>query len=85
MWRGGFCFSLQYRRKNTGVSLSDNDIPQIFNAFYRVEPSRNRQTGGSGLGLYIVKMILEQHQAKYQIENSALGVCFTINFEKKVN
>lgn len=77
--------NIQFVIENTGVSLSDNDIPQIFNAFYRVEPSRNRQTGGSGLGLYIVKMILEQHQAKYQIENSALGVCFTINFEKKVN
>lgn len=71
----------QFVIENTGVSLSNDDIPKLFNAFYRVEQSRNRQTGGSGLGLYIVKMILEQHHANYRIENSALGVCFTIIFE----
>ncbi len=35
---------------------------------------------GSGLGLYIVKMILEQHGADYQIRNTEQGVCFMIHF-----
>jgi two-component system sensor histidine kinase VanS len=66
--------------ENTGIHISDDDISKLFDAFYRVEKSRNRQTGGSGLGLYIVKMILDQHKASYKIENSASGVCFTIRF-----
>ena len=44
---------------NSGVSISDVDIKQIFEPFYRIENSHNRKTGGSGLGLYIVKNILE--------------------------
>lgn len=67
---------------NSGVSISDFDIEQIFEPFYRVESSHNRKTGGSGLGLYIVKNILEQHNLKYKIENTKQGVCFTIDFTR---
>lgn len=63
--------------ENTGVSIPEEALPHLFEAFYRVEQSRNRQTGGSGLGLYIVRMILEQHGAEYRMENTAEGVCFT--------
>ena len=65
---------------NGGVSISDFDIEQIFEPFYRVENSHNRKTGGSGLGLYIVKNTLEQHNLKHKIENTKQGVCFTIDF-----
>ncbi len=75
-WNGKIQFSIE----NTGVHLPEGDIPKLFDAFYRVERSRSRQTGGSGLGLYIVKMILEQHGADYQIRNTEQGVCFMINF-----
>lgn len=71
-WNGKIRFSIE----NTGVHLPEDDIPKLFDAFYRVERSRSRQTGGSGLGLYIVKMILEQHGADYQIRNTEQGVCF---------
>lgn len=64
------------RVENTGVSIPEEAIPHLFEAFYRAEQSRNRQTGGSGLGLYIVRMILEQHKAEYRIENIEDGVRF---------
>lgn len=67
---------LTVRVENSGVHLDDEAVPRIFEAFYRVEKSRNRNTGGSGLGLYIVKMILELHKAGYRIENTLTGVAF---------
>ncbi|PGS62274.1 HAMP domain-containing sensor histidine kinase, partial [Bacillus thuringiensis] len=42
---------------NTGVEIKEENIQHIFEPFYRIEKSRNRNTGGSGLGLYIVKQI----------------------------
>lgn len=66
--------------ENTGVHIPDEDIPKLFEAFYRVEQSRNRQTGGSGLGLYIVKTILDLHEAQIKIENSEHGVIVTVQF-----
>ncbi len=62
--------------ENTGADIPKEALPHLFEAFYRVEQSRNRQTGGSGLGLYIVKMILDQHGAEYFIENTEDGVRF---------
>lgn len=73
---GTVCFLLE----NTGVYIPDSEIIKLFDAFYRVEYSRNKRTGGSGLGLYIVKTILDQHQAEYSIENTKRGVLFTIRF-----
>ena len=72
--------SVQFLLENTGVHIPDSEIPKLFDAFYRVEHSRNKKTGGSGLGLYIVKTILEQHQAKYSIINTERGVLFSIQF-----
>lgn len=67
------------RVENSGVHLDEEAVPRIFEAFFRVEKSRNRNTGGSGLGLYIVKMILEIHKARYKIENTLTGVVFTFS------
>lgn len=67
--------------ENSGSHIPEDALGHVFEAFYRVETSRNRRTGGSGLGLYIVKMILDRHGAAYQIENTENGVCFTIHFE----
>ena len=65
---------------NTGASIDEEHLGKLFEPFYRVEKSRNRKTGGSGLGLYIVKKILELHQFDYRIENIDNGVKFTIQF-----
>ena len=66
--------------ENTGVHIPGGDIPKLFEAFYRVEQSRNRQTGGTGLGLYIVKTILDLHGAAIKIENTAQGVIASVQF-----
>ena len=70
------------RVENSGSHIDAEALPHVFEAFYRADASRSRRTGGSGLGLYIVKMILERHGADYQIENTGQGVRFTIYFSK---
>ncbi len=66
--------------ENTGAHIPDESIPKLFEAFYRVDRSRNRQTGGTGLGLYIVKTILDLHEAKIDIANTAQGVIVSVQF-----
>lgn len=65
---------------NTGASIDQSSIDHLFQPFYRVEKSRSRKTGGSGLGLYIVKRILEMHHLSYLIRNVEEGVEFEIMF-----
>jgi two-component system sensor histidine kinase VanS len=65
---------------NDGDSILEDDLidEKIFDAFYRTEKSRNRETGGSGLGLHIVKKILKSHKFSYKIDNKDNGVVFTV-------
>ena len=69
-----------FRIENTPAHISEDALPHLFEAFYREEGSRNRGTGGSGLGLYLVSMILERHHASCTIENTEGGVRATITF-----
>lgn len=62
--------------ENTGVSIPVDDLPHMFTPFYRTDKSRNRETGGSGLGLYIVKTILDLHGMPYCIKNTERGTAF---------
>lgn len=64
--------------ENTGVHIPESDIPKLFDPFYRVEPSRSRQSGGSGLGLSIVKTILDLHGAEINIQNTKDGVAVEV-------
>lgn len=66
--------------ENTGVYIEQTDLEQLFLPFFRADKSRNRNTGGSGLGLYLVKMILDRHKLLYDIENTDKGVKFSITF-----
>lgn len=66
--------------ENTGTHIREEALPHLFEAFYRAESSRNRSTGGSGLGLYLVKMILDRHGAACTIENTADGVRAAVRF-----
>ena len=64
--------------ENTGIHIENEDLKQLFNPFFRVDNSRNKNTGGSGLGLYIAKTIFDYHNISYKIENSQKGILFTI-------
>lgn len=66
--------------ENTGAHIPDEAISKLFEPFYRVDQSRNRQTGGTGLGLYIVKTILDLHGAKIEIANTVQGVIVDLQF-----
>lgn len=70
--------------ENTGVTISKEQLGEIFNAFYRVDKSRNRKTGGTGLGLYIVKTILDKHKnITYKIVSKDNSVVFKMMFNNK--
>ena len=66
--------------ENSGAHIAQEALPHLFEAFYRAEGSRNRSTGGSGLGLYLVKVILEKHRASCTIENTPQGVRAQVQF-----
>ena len=53
--------------------VPDNDIPHLFERLYRVESSRNRETGGTGLGLAICKNIVEAHEGNIIADASSIG------------
>lgn len=81
--RGGENFSFVI--ENTGVHISEEALPKIFEAFYREEKSRSRQTGGSGLGLYITEKILERHGSFCTAVNTEKGVRFSFELRQGVN
>ncbi|MCX7831323.1 MAG: ATP-binding protein [Actinobacteria bacterium] len=54
---------------DTGVGIKKEEIPFVFDRFYRAESSRSRRTGGSGLGLSIVKKLVESMNGKVEIES----------------
>ncbi len=56
--------------KNSGREIPPQKAKQIFERFFRLEPSRNRETGGSGLGLAIVKEIVSRHGGKVGLQTN---------------
>lgn len=70
--------NIQFQVMNTGVQIKDEDIQQIFKPFYRIEKSRNRNTGGSGLGLYLAKRVFEALAITYSVKNIEQGVQFSV-------
>lgn len=66
---------------NTGAHIEEDNLVHLFDPFYRVEKSRNKDTGGSGLGLFIIKTILDGHGSTYNIKNTSEGVLFTFDLK----
>ena len=63
--------------ENTGIQIAEEDLARLFTPFYRVDKSRSRNSGGSGLGLYITKTILDRHGIRHTLANTENGVKFT--------
>lgn len=61
---------------NTGECIPETDIGLIWDKFYKVDKARTREYGGSGVGLSIVKAIMESFHQKYGVENRTDGVAF---------
>lgn len=66
--------------KNTPASIDEAELQNMWIQFYKKDPSRQRKDGSSGLGLSIVKNILEKHKYRYRLRNDGDGVVFEIFF-----
>jgi signal transduction histidine kinase len=65
---------------NTGGGIAESDLPYIFERFYRGEKSRSREFGGAGIGLAIVKELVEAHGGKVgaSVSSDEVRICFTL-------
>ncbi len=69
--------------RDTGIGIPEQDLPKIFDRFYRVDKARSRMEGGSGLGLSICKYIVNRHHGTVDVESKlGEGTKFKIRFPK---
>lgn len=66
---------------NTGENIPEEDLQRIWGRFYKLDSSRNRQDGGSGIGLALVKAIMNNYQNEYGVENKKNGVEFYFDMD----
>ena len=65
--------------RDTGIGIAEEDIPKVFSRFWRSEASRERATGGLGVGLAITKEIVDQHNGTIEVESElGKGTTFTL-------
>ena len=67
---------------NTGAPIPEESLEHLWEKFYKVDKARTREYGGSGVGLSIVKAIMESMNRKYGVENYSNGVLFWFELEK---
>jgi two-component system OmpR family sensor kinase len=60
---------VEVRVRDTGIGIAPEDLPHVFERFYRADPARNRDLGGTGLGLPIARWIVEQHEGEVRLES----------------
>jgi signal transduction histidine kinase len=71
------------RVRDTGIGIAESELPLIFERFYRTDKSRNRKTGGAGIGLAIVKSIVTAHGGEIAVDSDPeQGSCFAVSIPK---
>lgn len=70
---------------NTGENIAEEDLNRIWNRFYKADTSRNREKGGTGIGLSFVKAIMSNIGNKYGVENQIDGVEFYFDVDIERN
>ena len=74
---------VRLRVEDTGVGIPEEDLPKIFDRFYRVDKARSRAAGGTGLGLSIVRDTVRQYGGAVSARRrEPEGTCFTVRFPK---
>ena len=72
---------ISFQVLDKGIGISDDEKTRIFNKFYRVGSEDTRKTKGTGLGLFIVKQVLDKHQANIKVKNNQpTGTIFEVTF-----
>ena len=69
---------------NTGDKIKEENIARIWNRFYKVDESRNRENGGTGIGLSFVKAIMSNYENNYGVVNKENGVEFYFELDLKI-
>jgi len=77
--------SVRIEVSDTGKGISPEDLPYIWDRYYKVDKKHKRAVTGTGLGLSIVKRIIELHGGKYGVESSQDGKGSTFWFSLKIN
>lgn len=66
-----------------GMGIPAEDVAHIFERFYTVDKAHSRRLGGAGLGLSIVKTIIEKHEGNIEVQSTlGKGTAFTLTFRK---
>jgi signal transduction histidine kinase len=69
--------------RDTGIGMPDDVVPHVFERFYRADPARSSTARGTGLGLSLVKWIVDRHNGSIEIDSQpGRGSVFTVHLKK---